>query len=400
MKKITTLGFFTAALLIAALAMPSLSWAQQDNSSFEAEMKKLEQEMKKLEQEMKSLEKEMESLDHSNFEFDFDFDYNTMIGSCAPKTFLGIYPGTPKNTTGVLVTGVVDDSGAKAAGLEKGDIIKSIDGNEMKNSSELSGVLAKFEPNENVVIRFERDGQLMQTVATLTEKGSSRRDPCKVFIGVTLSGQGPDGKGTRITSIIDDTPADASELERGDIILKLDGVETNSFDQLLRERNKHNPGDEFTLTILRESSKKDVKARFKSCDETKPEVIESVPQIINESPTENDNTTDPPLPVEERKDREDAPAPNGNGLLELSNWNIFPNPTYGKFFLRFNGDSVPTTIRVIDSNGKEIYKENINNFDGTYNKKIDLKAAPGTLFVQVQQGDKMVTEKIILMPQA
>ena len=88
--------------------------------------------------------------------------------------------------------------------------------------------------------------------------------------------------------------------------------------------------------------------------------------------------------------------------LELNDYNAFPNPTYGQFNLRFQADPVPTRVRVIDVNGKVVYNQVINQFDGIYNDQINLsaKATPGTLFVQILQGQKVVSKKIVLVPRA
>jgi hypothetical protein len=65
--------------------------------------------------------------------------------------------------------------------------------------------------------------------------------------------------------------------------------------------------------------------------------------------------------------------------------------------IRFSGMAVPTTIQVLDLNGKEVYSEKLNEFDGTYNKDIDIKnEARGTMILKIIQGDKIMTHKIIV----
>lgn len=84
--------------------------------------------------------------------------------------------------------------------------------------------------------------------------------------------------------------------------------------------------------------------------------------------------------------------------LEVSDLNIFPNPGTGNFNLKFNlNNKEKTEIKIFDINGKVVYKENIDKFDGEYNKKIDISGeGKGTFFIQINQGDKKINRKIII----
>ncbi|MEZ4980510.1 MAG: T9SS type A sorting domain-containing protein [Saprospiraceae bacterium] len=76
--------------------------------------------------------------------------------------------------------------------------------------------------------------------------------------------------------------------------------------------------------------------------------------------------------------------------LQLEAINLFPNPSNGWVQVKFMADAQPTTVRFTDINGKEIYKQEMPDFDGAYMKAIDLnKAAKGTVFFTIQQGDKV-----------
>lgn len=90
----------------------------------------------------------------------------------------------------------------------------------------------------------------------------SNQDPCRVFIGVGTS-KAPEG--LKVDYTVDNTPATTYGVKAGDIILTLDGIAVRSQSELLRERNKHQQGDAFTLQILRDGVEKTIQARFKSC---------------------------------------------------------------------------------------------------------------------------------------
>ena len=294
---------------------------------------------------------------------------------------------------GVKVSSTVAGGGARAAGIQAGDVVTGINGAPVNNRTDLRNELNKYKPGQTVDVTYIRDGLTSTTESTLYRSRSSwERDPCEVFIGVSLGGNGPEGKGIHVSNIIGDTPAEKFGIKAGDVITSFDGVTVNSYGELLRERNKHEAGDWFKVQVERAGTFTEITAQFKSCDqeieepiaeeEVVEEVIEVVPQVEEELPEQ------PQLIID--------------NTLELNDYQAFPNPTYGQFNLRFNAEPVPTRVRVIDVNGKVVYNQLINQFDGIYNEQINLssKATPGTLFVQIVQGQKVVSKKIVLVPRA
>ena len=317
------------------------------------------------------------------YSYSYNYNYNYGHSSDPKKTFLGIYLDEDQNKEGVYVDGIVSGSGASEAGLREGDVITAINGNDIRDRSDLRFELNNYEPNTSVAITYLRDGQVRQTNATLSGQPRSytrERDPCKVFIGVYVGRRGPNGKGVRASGIIDGTPAANSNLQRGDVILELDGIPTNSHSELLTERNKHEPGDYFTMTVLREGQVLEVDAQFKECPKDEPieEVIEE--PIVEETP-------EPEVEVED--------------ALIVEDLNAYPNPTYGNLNITFKGEAVPTSIIVTNIMGQEVYSEELNNFDGEYGKRIDISnSSPGTHLITVRQGQKTFTKSIILIVRA
>ncbi|MCX6307279.1 MAG: trypsin-like peptidase domain-containing protein, partial [Bacteroidia bacterium] len=68
---------------------------------------------------------------------------------------------------GVYVDGVADLSGAMEAGIKKGDIIKSIDGEKVSTSNELQTKVGMHHPSDVVEITLIRDGKEMKVKVTL-----------------------------------------------------------------------------------------------------------------------------------------------------------------------------------------------------------------------------------------
>ncbi len=86
-----------------------------------------------------------------------------------------------------------------------------------------------------------------------------------------------------------------------------------------------------------------------------------------------------------------------NNTLVLSDFVTFPNPTDGKFNVQFSAEAVPTVVSVFDAAGKEIFRDRLDEFDGFYNREIDLtSSARGALVLSVEQGGKSFTEQIVL----
>lgn len=84
-------------------------------------------------------------------------------------------------------------------------------------------------------------------------------------------------------------------------------------------------------------------------------------------------------------------------MLDIENLAYFPNPSEGKFRLRFNAGAYPIQIKIIDLTGQEIYSEMNHGFDGFYDKDIDLIGKePGIYFLQIIQNDKVNTKKLLI----
>ena len=317
-----------------------------------------------------------------NYNYDYNYDYSDHKGHTGKKrALLGIYPSYTDE--GVKISSLVSGGGAKAAGLQSGDLITLINGKSIQNGRDLRSVLGEYEPGESVTVTYLRNGQTYTTSSTLTAKKSysSHRDPCKIFIGVNL---GSAQRGVYVNSIIDGTAADKSTLQAGDIIIEMDGIEVNSFDELLVERNKHSPGDDFALTVLRKNNPMIVEAQFLSCDEEEETIKETPEEEIIEEPVINQ-----------------APIQFTNNDLQLNELNVFPNPTYGKINLQFKGEEVPTTIRITDITGKNVYTEYLNTFDGYYQRELMIEnATPGNMVITVQQGNKLTSQQALLLPRA
>lgn len=75
--------------------------------------------------------------------------------------------------------------------------------------------------------------------------------------------------------------------------------------------------------------------------------------------------------------------------------------SYGDVQVQFEAEAKPTTVQLIDATGKVIYTEQLNNFDGEYNKELNLRAAAsGNIILSIRQGDKTVAKTLLLLNRA
>lgn len=348
--------------------------------------------------------KSFDDLDNILIEFDVQQDEKEKIEDFMyarkkhSKPFLGVYSSDNPNGNGIVLDGIVQNSAAKKAGLQRGDVITSINGNAINSVSDLRMELKNHKVGDAINIAYTRNDSPAQMDVVLgrkqrnshhvysynSQRVKKERDPCKVFIGV-YSGTSYSSKGVKVTGVIDDTPASETNLERGDYITALDGIEVHSHKELLKERNKHNPGDRFLITYTRDGQEFDEVAYFKDCpkpfveDLTIDEIIEETPPVV-EVPQINqpiDNT------------------------LKVEGLSAYPNPTYGDLKLNFQAEALPTNVRIIDVQGRVLFQETLNNFDGNYNRDLDVSnGTPGVLVISITQGGKVFTKNIVLLARA
>ncbi|RZL96857.1 MAG: PDZ domain-containing protein [Pedobacter sp.] len=82
--------------------------------------------------------------------------------------------------TGLYVTDVLPNSGAAAAGLKKGDIIKKVEGATIYDSPDLQEKIGRLSPGDKVQLTYLRDGQLKNVNVTLKGESSIKDDDSAV----------------------------------------------------------------------------------------------------------------------------------------------------------------------------------------------------------------------------
>jgi serine protease Do len=188
-----------------------------------------------------------------------------------------------KNITGVVVNSYTgDDSPAKRAGIQPGDVIVSLDGQAVSNVPQLQQMVAFKKPGETVEVTVLRQGGVRKTftvrltraptgeeeVASNTAGGSGEVAPKDEALGISVQplttddAQDPHfrsvvqgGGGLVVTDVSPDGPAFqrlATSDDPGgpDVIVKVDGLPTHNRAEFREALAKVHHGDIVTLQVL------------------------------------------------------------------------------------------------------------------------------------------------------
>lgn len=311
------------------------------------------------------------------------------------KGKLGVYLNTDTNLKeGIGIESIVEGGAAEKAGLKAGDIIISINGTRTSDFNALKAAMRGLKIDDVAKVDYQRGTEYFQSEITLQSHIPAKRksyaynyirpddrsyykvDPCKPFIGVTLSTNGVNG--VPVHRVLEDTPASSVALQRGDRILSIDGTPVKTQMEIVRLRDLHKAGDYFTIGYLRDGEEFEVEAQFKPCETEQP---------IAEEPVEKENINTSPSTIP-------AIAP---ATLKLESISAFPNPTLGRITLQFKGEATPTTIRLTDGQGRVLMTEQLKDFSGSYDDQINLSGYPaGFYFITIAQADKSYTERIVV----
>src|SRR5438270_541200 len=161
---------------------------------------------------------------------------------------VSIYSVTPdiahslglSSAMGALVSQVVDGSPADKAGIRAGDVITTINGQNVKSNSELRNTIGLLRVGDKVDIGLVRDGKPMRVTAvvadTAAELAGGPASIHKAFEGATLV-DAPDASGALVRSIEPGSAAAQAGLRAADVIVGANRGRVGNLREL-RERAK------------------------------------------------------------------------------------------------------------------------------------------------------------------
>jgi Do/DeqQ family serine protease len=141
-------------------------------------------------------------------------------------------------TQGAYVVEVIEDSGAEDAGIKKGDVIISVNGEEITKVSELQEKISRYRPGDKVNVTVIRDGKKKEFIVTLRNiYGSTdvvKADKPFNLLGASFEEVSKEEKmrlrisnGIKVSSVTDGKFRDAG-IQKGYIITKANRVPINS----------------------------------------------------------------------------------------------------------------------------------------------------------------------------
>lgn len=165
--------------------------------------------------------------------------------------------GLPDGTEGALVAAVEPDGPAEKAGLEAGDFIYAIDGKKIRDDSDLRNRIGLKKPGTKIRLSLYRDGrskQLSVTLAPWPEKGQAMSRSTESIksdaFGLVVSDVKPSlqkrykfrsRQGAVIVRVQENSSADRSGLQPGDVIVKINNKavrSTGDFNKLTKGQKR------------------------------------------------------------------------------------------------------------------------------------------------------------------
>jgi serine protease Do len=167
---------------------------------------------------------------------------------------------------GALVTSVSANGPASKAGLQRGDVITSIDGHAVRDSNDLRNRIASSVPGTTVRLDVLRNGKTQTISATLAElpaeeqaSGAPGADPSRGgALGLNiepLTGERAralgltEGQGLLVASVVPGSPAADAGFRRGDVVELVNGQPPRSAAELRDAVAK--AGDRPALILVR-----------------------------------------------------------------------------------------------------------------------------------------------------
>jgi len=133
-----------------------------------------------------------------------------------------------EGTTGALVSEIVPDSPAEAAGMKAGDIIIRWEGKQVRNFAHLRELVAATDPNKTAAVEIWRDGAPMTLQVKVGRLGEFEQAGVSTWTGIRVApvtdevrnrfGR-KDLRGVVVAEVAEDSPAAKRGIEEGDVIL-------------------------------------------------------------------------------------------------------------------------------------------------------------------------------------
>ncbi len=195
--------------------------------------------------------------------------------------FSGLEVANSKTTPGARVFEVNPESPASRAGVQPGDVIVSIDGQDVKSLEDFVNISKAIRGKEKAAVTLDRQGKLYNAVLNikLTGRGQPGQDNKKQVqpgakhdrggrLGVEIMDATPqlkhifklpqDSKGALVVDAVTGSAAEKAGIKRGDLIVGFNGRQVSNHSDLQRMVPTLAPGTRVEVEFIREDRTENV----------------------------------------------------------------------------------------------------------------------------------------------
>jgi membrane-associated protease RseP (regulator of RpoE activity) len=351
---------------------------------------------------------------------------NTIEDLDPDKGFLGVEQDSDEDDDEIGVEVRVQRKGAAAeAGLKNNDLILSLDDVKLNAWDELSDFMSTTKSGQKIKISYRRDGKIENTEAILkknkiynfvenisvnTPNVSVNTQSKEACLGIYSSAYRNDGKrGAVIDDFTSSSAAKDATMQAGDVITTIQGVTVEGHQDIWDEIAKFKPSDKVEVAFMRGNEVKTITAILKTCKDKSSRITVNTDKPRSFTTWgwgENEEKNfDRKQVITIRKSEGEgdgekintAPVGATNRKLVVENFKAYPSPTTGPISLEFRAAAVPTIVSMYEMSGKQLFREELNAFNGDYKQEFDLSAfAKGSVLIRIEQGEQIFAEQILV----
>jgi Do/DeqQ family serine protease len=163
------------------------------------------------------------------------------------------------DTQGALVSEVFDDSPAKQAGFQRGDIIRQFDDKTVKDTHHLRSLVAESVPNAPVIVHVLREGEDHELTVTIQEMpkdmmakaSTGETQGSHALAGVTVESASSREKGVTVIKVESGSPAERAGIQKNDHILEINREAVKDVEDFQRLTGQLGAKDKVLLLLQR-----------------------------------------------------------------------------------------------------------------------------------------------------
>ncbi|MDZ7359487.1 MAG: PDZ domain-containing protein [candidate division KSB1 bacterium] len=180
------------------------------------------------------------------------------------------------NRTGLLITGVVENSPADEANLKEDDVLLAFDGKAVEKADDFTRLVRNTPPDKKVKVKVFRDGEERELEVTIGARPrdevsrsfnwSRPRPNIKVWsnrpqLGVQVQNLNKDlapyfkveeKSGVLVVEVSKNTPAEKAGLKAGDVITRIGDEKITDADDLVQALRDYEAGDKVSIEYVRQ----------------------------------------------------------------------------------------------------------------------------------------------------